>query len=54
MWVTGGYKSKNPYTQYYREFMNSQGIEIEFYKVKAHTGVEFNERADELAKMAVL
>ena len=54
MWVTGGYKAKNPYTQYYREFMNSQGIEIEFHKVKAHTGVEFNERADELAKMAVL
>ena len=54
MWVTGGYKAKNPYTQYYREFMNSQGIEIEFYKVKSHTGVEFNERADELAKMAVL
>ena len=53
MWVTGGYKAKNPYTQYYRDFMNSQGIKIEFHKVKAHSGVKYNERADVLAKMAV-
>lgn len=32
----------------------AQGIDVIFNKVKAHTGIDFNEMADQLAKSAVL
>lgn len=52
-WVTGEWKAKNEFTQMYRNFMRSQPINISFEKVAAHTGIEFNELADKLAKKAI-
>lgn len=54
-WYTGEWQAKNAVTRNYAEEMNSFGkqINIHFYKVAAHTGVRFNEMADELAKRAV-
>lgn len=54
-WVDGDWRSKKELTSLYRQYMLkcSENINILFHKVEAHTGVEYNERADELAKMAV-
>ncbi|PRX34770.1 ribonuclease HI [Orenia metallireducens] len=49
-WATGEYKTNKPLTQNFKDFMDSVNIEINWHKVKAHTGVKWNERADELAK----
>ena len=51
-WVTGDWKAKNDLTQKYRDFMRSYDtrLKIHFTKVEAHTKVEYNERADKLAK----
>lgn len=55
MWATGKWRAKKTvsqdYVSYYRKISN--GIEVEFVKVKAHTGIEFNELADQLAKEAL-
>ena len=54
MWATGAWKRKNPLTAKYHEYMQKcmGAIRISFEKVEAHTGVEFNEEADKLAKGA--
>lgn len=54
-WAKGYWKAKNKFTAGYADYMkrNSMEIDIFFEKVDAHTGVEFNERADQLAKYAV-
>ncbi|WP_083189861.1 RNase H family protein [Orenia metallireducens] len=49
-WATGEYKTRKPLTQNFKEFIDSTNIKISWHKVKAHTGVKWNERADELAK----
>ncbi|NLC68720.1 MAG: hypothetical protein GX754_08085 [Clostridiaceae bacterium] len=49
-WVDGEYLAKIPMTRAYKEYVLNSGIEIEWKKVAGHSGVEFNERADELAK----
>lgn len=55
-WVTGAWDAKNAHTFVYacrmREF--GKAVKIHFKKVKAHTGVEYNEMADGIAKDAVL
>lgn len=55
MWATGKWRAKKKvsqdYVHYYKKL--TQDIEVEFVKVKAHTGVEFNELADQLAKDAL-
>ena len=55
LWATGGWRAKNAYTQAYARQMKeaAQKIAISFHKVKAHAGVHFNERADQLAKGAI-
>lgn len=55
-WAKGYWKTKNKFTAGYADYMerNSKEIDIFFEKVDAHTGVEFNERADQLAKYAVI
>lgn len=54
-WAKGHWKAKNKFTAGYADYMKRHGKEIAilFEKVDAHTGVEFNERADQLAKYAV-
>lgn len=51
-WVTGDWKAKKAFTQEYRDAVRSASVKVEFHKVAAHTGVEYNERADKLAKAA--
>lgn len=54
-WFTGAWKAESyvakAYVQYLRMYQNT--LQISFKKVQAHTGVQWNERADILAKGAV-
>jgi ribonuclease HI len=56
MWATGGWKAKNRYTAGYADYMKKSAsqVKISFQKVAAHTGVRYNEMADELAKNALV
>lgn len=49
-WVTGAWKAKLPFTQYYAQAVRATGIRIQWKKVKAHSGIPENEIADTLAK----
>ncbi len=53
-WCTGEWKAKKTGTQAYKAFYDSvKGqVEINFVKVKAHSGDKYNELADTLAKEA--
>lgn len=53
-WVTGKWKATKDHTKEYRNSMRSYQnmIDIEFCKVKGHSGVKWNEKADQLAKAA--
>lgn len=55
MWATGKWRAKKKvskdYVAYYKKI--TQGIDVAFVKVKAHSGIEFNELADQLAKEAL-
>lgn len=55
-WAKKEWKANNPVTQLYQEWMQvaMESIQIEFYKVAAHTGVRYNEIADKLAKEGLL
>lgn len=52
-WITGEWKAKNQLTQRYVEYFNKymNGIEYEFKHIPAHSGEQFNEEADRLAKL---
>lgn len=54
-WANTKWKAKKKETQEYRDFMKCmmEKIDIEFTKVKSHSGHGMNDRADILAKMAV-
>lgn len=55
MWATEKWRTNKAvskdYVTYFKQL--AQHIEVEFKKVKAHSGVEFNELADQLAKDAL-
>lgn len=55
-WATKKWKTKTKISKEYVKFFeeNSKSINIEFEHVKAHSGIEYNEKADELAKKALL
>lgn len=52
-WALGLWKANKKGTQYYKEFFDSinKRLAVSFVKVKAHTGVLYNEEADRLAKI---
>ena len=54
-WAVGEWKTNRMGTEEYRRFMQaaSEKITVHFQKVAAHTGVELNECADQLAKSAL-
>ncbi len=54
-WCTGEWKANKEGTQAYKAFYDSvkDKLSVTFYKVMAHTGDEFNELADQLAKNAI-
>lgn len=54
-WCTGEWKAKKKWTKKYKAFFDeiSNDIDISFKKVEAHSGNEYNDRADRLAKDAV-
>ena len=55
-WCTGEWQAKKPGTQAYRaQYLDAKakGLDIQFYKVKGHSGDTYNELADQLAKAAL-
>lgn len=54
-WATHGWQAKNERTKQYAAFMERCGrqIQITFTKIAAHTGNQYNEEADQLAKKAL-
>lgn len=55
-WADDEWKANKKPSQVYKDYIKSvrsKGISIRFEKVKAHTGVELNEKVDSLAKKAV-
>lgn len=50
-WATGEYRTNTPITMAYKEFIDKCKVKITWVKVESHTGIELNDRADELAKM---
>lgn len=56
LWADGSWKANNRITKEYVAFIKEKRnqINIEFIKVKAHSGISFNEEADALAKYSLL
>lgn len=54
-WATGEWRANKPVSKDYIKFIEKVKplIDIDFKKVKAHSGEEYNERADQLAKQAL-
>ena len=52
-WPLKRWQAKLPETKAYAEFMSARLNMVRFQKVEGHTGVEGNERADQLAKAAL-
>lgn len=55
-WATGAWKTNLEYTKNYAIFARERmkKINVNFVKVKAHSGVDLNELADKLAKEAIV
>lgn len=55
-WAIGSWKTNKDGTKQYKQFYDSikDKLKVVFIKVKAHSGVEYNEEADKLAKEAIL
>lgn len=54
-WCTGEWQTKMEGTKSYKDFYNaiSKAVTVRFVKVKAHSGVRYNEEADKLAREAL-
>ncbi|WP_353096546.1 ribonuclease H family protein [Tissierella praeacuta] len=54
-WAKGSWKTNKDGTKAYKEFYDSikDKLNVVFIKVKAHSGIEYNEEADKLAKEAI-
>jgi len=49
-WAVGNWKAKQPLTQRYAQFVALSGIIITWNKIQAHSGDQWNEYVDKLAK----
>jgi ribonuclease HI len=49
-WATGKWKTNQPLTKNYAQFVRECPIRIHWHKVDSHTGDRWNDRADALAK----
>lgn len=49
-WATGSWKANNPATKAYVSFIRDCGIQINWNKIKSHSGNPWNEYVDRLAK----
>lgn len=54
-WATGEWKRNTALTKEYKRLYDEykKSLDVHFIKVKAHTGDEFNEEADQLAKKSI-
>lgn len=54
-WANGSWKTNKDGTKAYKKFFDSikDDLKVVFIKVKAHSGIEYNEEADKLAKEAI-
>lgn len=52
-WVDGSWRAKNDMTKAYRDYMQKFVNIVQFNKVAGHTGIEGNERADQIARKAL-
>ena len=54
-WALGEWKTNNSLSSYYKSFFEKarKEIDVDFVKVKGHSGDRFNEEADKLAKKAL-
>lgn len=54
-WAMGTWKVNKDGTKKYKDFFDSikDKLDVKFIKVKSHSGVEYNEKADRLAKEAL-
>lgn len=54
-WCTGEWEATKTVTKRYKEFYDSikDKLDVRFVKVKGHSGDEYNDRADRLAKSAL-
>lgn len=55
-WANGQWKANKAITKEYARFIKEKGaiLQIEFIKVPAHSGVQFNEEVDAIAKNALI
>jgi ribonuclease HI len=53
-WARGLWKTNLPLTQRYAAYMKTCKVKVKWHKVRSHTGVEWNEIADELARQGAL
>lgn len=49
-WATGEWSASKPISKYFKEFLKHNTVKVEWIWVKGHSGNEFNERADFLAR----
>lgn len=55
-WCTGEWQAKKAGTRAYKDFYDQakEKVEIHFIKVKGHSGDQYNDLADQLARKAFL
>lgn len=55
-WAVGNWKTNKDGTRAYKKYYDSikDKLKVVFIKVKAHSGIEYNEEADQLAKEAII
>lgn len=55
-WAVGNWKTNKDGTRAYKKYYDSikDKLRVVFIKVKAHSGIEYNEEADQLAKEAII